>query len=393
MRTAIFFMESLRRLSGDDLNLYQHPKVDDNTCTFALYGLTGRFGDGSGAVVGSPHLINKLTQETGNREAAWYRQEFLGAGESLFDIIWPRPTIEPEPPKVASKHFRTIDWVALRTEFKNPETVTIATKAGWLDDPHHGHLDCGNFILTWRDKPFIREIGSIPYDQKCFDDERWDYPQASSIGHNVVFVNGERQKSAKYKNTPWEEGVGGRVLDFRTAEDRDYVLMDPSGAYPGKELKGWRRHIVLDKPVVTVVIDEITCDPGDEIETRFQYDCELEVADTYALLKDSRGTMAVIPVVDAPFTITPKRVSYLPVKARANFTWIPCFGTVLDAPAEKTDIATIILPVKDGAEAAAVAASVTRETSSNGGMSLSFTSGGERREFRFAKTADGLILD
>ena len=125
---------------------------------------------------------------------------------------------------------------------RNPDTVTIATKAGLNDDPHHGHLDIGQVMVTWRDQYFLTDLGSGKYfyDEKYFDEARWQYPQASSAGHNVVFVNGELQLSAKLKDKPWVDGIGGKVLEFRPGDDRDYTLMDCTNAYPKKEMKGWR---------------------------------------------------------------------------------------------------------------------------------------------------------
>ena len=38
-------------------------------------------------------------------------------------------------------------------------------------------------------------------------------------------------------------------------------LLDPTDAYPKKELKKWRRHIILEKPAITVVLDEV---PGSD---------------------------------------------------------------------------------------------------------------------------------
>ncbi|MEL6926161.1 MAG: DUF4962 domain-containing protein, partial [Bacteroidota bacterium] len=81
MRTCIYFMEAMRRLSDDQYNLFEHPKVQKHPVDFALYGLTGYFGDGKGRVVGSTFLINKLTSETGNTDAAWYRANMMKQGK------------------------------------------------------------------------------------------------------------------------------------------------------------------------------------------------------------------------------------------------------------------------------------------------------------------------
>ena len=103
------------------------------------------------------------------------------------------------------------------------------------------------------------------YDEFYFNQDRWDYPFASSEGHNLIYVNGEQQIPAKLKDKPWKKGIGGNILDFRTSEKEDYVLMDPTNAYPGKELKKWRRNIVFEKPDIMLILDEVEAKTGSKI--------------------------------------------------------------------------------------------------------------------------------
>jgi len=392
MNSCMYFMEALRYTTNGKYNLYLHPRIKANPADFALYGLTGYFGDGSGAIVGTPYFLTRLVEETGDDEAAWYLQNFLGDGSTMWDILWPKTDRQGKEPRVKSKHFRTIDWAFMRSGFKDPESVTIACKAGLNDDPHHGHLDIGQFMVTWRDQYFITDLGSGKYfyDEKYFDEIRWDYPQASSKGHNVVFVNGEEQICAKYKDQPWQDGIGGKILDFRTSDARDYVLMDPTNAYPGKELKGWRRHIVLDKPVVTVVLDEVSSARGAEIEARFHSEAGQEAHDNFMLLKGKKGTMAVIPVMENAFTLREGKHPYLPVRKDAKFQWIPYFGIVTKAKSDNTRIVSVIVPVEDADEAAEIARSAS--TSDSGETTLTFRYRGKEMAYRFDGEDEGLVL-
>ncbi|MFC1550962.1 heparinase II/III family protein [Candidatus Latescibacterota bacterium] len=389
-----FFMESLKRATKGKYNLFEHPHVKNNPATFLLYGTTAGFGDGSPGIHGSTSLLNKLTEETNDGTAAYYRNTFLGSGRDKFDIIWPRSTVKPVEPKIKSKHFRSIDWVVMGSNFINePETVIVACKAGMNDDPHHGHLECGQFVLDWRGHAFIKDHGAaFPYDEKYFDQERFDYIHVSSLGHNVVLVNGEVQLCAKYKDQPWQEGIGGKVLEFRTGENRDYTLMDPTNAYPGDELKGWRRHIILEKPSITVILDEITSNKGAEIETRFHPGTETDIKDDFVLLNGKNGTMALIPVVDTDFKIRSSRHAFLPLKKEVSLKWIPYFGTMVSAQKEKTIIATVILPVNDQADAQKISSSIMRTKDRSGSLSLSFIKDGTPYTYTFSDTKEGLIL-
>jgi len=378
---SVFFADALNRLTHSKYNLFENERLKNNPATFALYiSLPGNkslnFEDSHGdKLPGDTYLIDKLAAETNSKVAMWYRDELFGAGTDIFDIIWSKPTIEAMPPQNASRLFRTINWWVMRSDFKNPENVVVAGKAGKNDDPHHGHLDIGHFVVYWQNEYFIRDLGSGAYDEKYFDDMRWNYPQASSEGHNVIFVNGEKQLPGKLRKQPYNYNVGGEVLDFRTSEKQDYVLMDPTNAYPKQELKSWRRHIVLDKPVVTVVLDEIESSPDSEIRVRFHPGVDYEKNDRFVLLKGEKGKMALIPVMLQNFDIEPGRHACQFINATSEFHWAGYFDTVIHSKSDKTLVGTIILPVKDAGEAGRIASSARMKTDASGNVSVSFSNG------------------
>ena len=395
--TSTFFADALKRITNGKYNLFKNERLKNNPLTFPLYitlqpGTCLNFEDSPSETLGETYFVNKLTTETGDKRGAYYRKEFLGDGDDPFDIIWPRPDIKPEAPQNPSIHFRSIDWWVMRSEFKNPDDVVVAGKAGMNTDPHHGHLDIGQFVVQWKNQFYISELGRMFYDEKYFDQARWDYPFASSVGHNVIFVNSEKQIPAKLKNKPWDYNIGGKVLDFRTSPKRDYVLMDPSNAYPKKELKSWRRHVVLEKPLITVVLDEVESAKGAEIEARFHTECQEENHNNYVLLKGKEGMMALIPVSDSKFEIREGKHPIQPVNGRIDFKWDPYFGTVVKAANEHTIISTIILPVNDDDEAQNIVKSIEHTTDKNGNIILAFTKSGEKHSFEYNPTKTGLLL-
>ncbi len=396
--TSAFFADALKRMTSNSFNLFENERLKNNPVTFPVYiSVPGKgslnFEDSPGGRMGTSSFINKLATETKSGMTAWYRNEFYNAGGDLFDIIWPRSTAKPTPPEKSSIHFRTIDWWVMRSDFKNTENVLVAGKAGLNDDPHHGHLDIGQFIVNWRGDYFITDIGSGSYDEKYFDDARWDYPQASSLGHNVVFVNGEKQLPGKMRKQPYNFNIGGKVLKFSTSEQSDYVVMDPTNAYPGVEMKGWRRHVTLEKPVITVVVDEIKSAPGAEIEVRFHPGVQAEIKGNYTLLTGKSGKMALIPVVSQEFTIREGMHACNPVNATRPFFWVNYFGTVVKADKDKTLIATIIVPITDDNEAQQVTKSVTKNVDAAGNYTISFKQGGKDYKYLYKNGKDGLLLE
>ncbi len=409
VHTSTFFADALKRASNGKYNLFKNERLSNNTVNFPIFiSVPGRgilnFEDSGAGRLGSTHLINKLAAETGNPEVMWYRENFY-KGESsashysradiVFDIIWPVPDIKARAPETTSKHFRTINWWTMRSNFFDTSKLFVAGKAGKNDDPHHGHLDIGQFTVYWHGKAYIRDIGSGSYDQEYFDDVRWDYPQASSVGHNVVFVNGEKQIPGKMRRQPWNYDVGGDVLDWRTSDTLDYVLMDPTKAYPGEHMKGWRRHVILDKDDdVVVVLDEVKSAKGAEVEVRFHAGVDREIVGDsgITMLKDTDGTMALIPVYSGNYVIRPGRHACQPVNATRNFFWVPYFGTVVSAPSTETVISHIAVPVDGEADAKAIAASASCTAESNGNMTVAFSKGGRNYSYTYEKQKDGLLL-
>ncbi|HPT21685.1 MAG TPA: heparinase II/III family protein [Bacteroidales bacterium] len=396
--TSVFFADALKRATNSKYNLFENERLKSNPSAFPVYiSVPGKgsvnFEDSPGGKMGESSMYNKLADETKDGLTAWFRNEFFEEGTDMFDIIWPKSSVKPEAPKNASRHFRTIDWWVMRSDFKNQDNVLVAGKAGKNDDPHHGHLDIGHFIVNWKGDYFITDIGSGAYDEKYFDDVRWDYPQASSLGHNVVFVNGEKQLPGKMRKQPYNYNIGGKVLKFTSSEKRDYVLMDPTNAYPGIEMKGWRRHIILEKPVITVVVDEVKSAPGSEIEVRFHPGVETKINGNYVLMTGKSGTMALIPVSDQEVAIREGKHASKPVNATIPLSWIKYFGTIVKANKDNTLIATIILPVNDDNEAQTICRSISKSVDAKGDFRLSFTKGDKEYKYVYNKEKDGLCLE
>jgi hypothetical protein len=375
------FIDALKRTTGGAVNLFKHRALAQHPLDFALFGLTGGFGDGSGAPVGESPLVNKLTQESGDGHAAWYAANFIRPHREIFDLLWPAPTVSPEKPTDGSKLFRSIDWAVLRKDF-DADSVTIATKAGMNDDPHHGHLDCGTFNLTWQNLTFIGEVPRSPYDEQYFGAMRWGYIEARTSGHNCVLVNGEEQICAKLKDQPWREGIGGHITFFASEPQWAGVAMDPTHAYPGKELQGWNRWIVLDKDTnVVVVLDKVRCAPGATIEVRFHPGVEADVRKDHVLLRAAlrsaseesprarrnpsvanrerlapragavqlgaratRGDLELMPLGTGDVTIVQGEQPDLPITEEPQLAWVPYFSEVLKAPAADNVIASVFCP-------------------------------------------------
>ncbi|MBU2950942.1 heparinase II/III family protein [Tamlana agarivorans] len=398
---AILYGEPLKRLTNNKYSLLDHPRIQKEGVSFFLWSLLPpdqkvNFGDTSNRITRNSAIFNALADQTKSPEAAWYANKINNLSKHNFwDIIFPETTVKPVQPVIKSRHFRSIDYVVMRSSFTDLETVTLVTKAGRHTDPHHGHLDCGDWGVHWRGESYIRGIGNIPYDEKSFDDARWTYPQAGSQGQNVIFVNGEEQIPGKWRGEPMDEGIGGDVLEYNYSDTREYVLMDGTNAYPKKELKLWRRHLILDKPLVSVVLDEIECAKGALIENRIHPIGAIEISDDhdFLLLKGEKGMMALIIITNDTFNYVQGNHAYLPLQKSAKLNKIPYVDAELITSGEKTTMLTIVVPVETPLEAKAISQSVTRKIGKDGALNFSFLVKNKNHNYHFKSTSLGLVLN
>ncbi len=382
---SVRFIDALKRLTGGKVNLFQHRALATHPVDFGLYGLTGAFGDGAGTPVGESFVLNKLVQEANDGTGAWYIKNFVRSRDEILDLIWGPTTVAPVKPTETSRLFRSIDWAVLRRDF-NADSVTIATKAGMNDDPHHGHLDVGTVNLTWQNLTFVGEVPRTPYDEKYFGAERWQYLEARTSGHNVVLVNGEEQLEAKLKDQPWREGIGGHITHYASEPAFAAVVMDNTRAYAGEQLKGWSRSIALDKANnVVVILDRVRCAPGAEIEVRFHPGVEFELKHNAVTLHPTprtveepraraqqranpsteqrernqprggavqlggrgatRGDLEMLSfAANGEANVIQGRQPDMPMTREENLTWIPYFSTVMKASAPENVIVTVFHP-------------------------------------------------
>ncbi len=410
LHESVEFMDALKRATRGRYDLFRHSKIAEHPIRFLLYAQTASFGDSDGSPSEAPSMVNKLVAETQDNEGAWYRKTFLREGSSIYDILWPTTDVSPIAPKTRSKHFRGIDWAILGTDFTSQDAMTVACKAGMNNDPHHGHLDCGSFILTWNGVPFIRDIGKMEYDEFYFNEDRYDYLYGSSVGHNVIHVNGETQDVAKKKNSPWKESVGGKIVEFRTSPTQDYVRIDATKAYPGKELKKWKRSIILAKPSVLLVVDEVGTATGADIRSRlfpaFSEDGEerrsrrnsgeiaLRDANTYATVSARGKTLAMIPaVLNAEVHVVAGEAPNMQVTKDAQVDWIPYWESQVMATSSTTMLATLFVPVETDADVETLARAMKVRQTEDGSVEVRADVSPKPMVWQFRPTNEGYVLN
>lgn len=371
---SFLFMDAIKRLSLGEFNLFHSPRLYANPVEFPLYTMYANFEDGKAGPTGEPWFINKLVAETKNPSAAFYLERFIEPyewEESYLELIWPKPDVTAIEPKEKSRLFRSIGWATLQSDFTSDSAFSITCKAGTNDDPHHGHLDNGHFILSYKGNNFIKDFGRPSYDDYYFAANRWDYVLASTRGHNVIMVNQEEQEMAKYKDQAWQEGVGGEISSFLVKDSSVYLSMDLTGAYPEKELKFWQRQILLEKPTLAIILDKVQAEKGSQIRSRIHPGGQVIVKNDYYLIKDSHEQLAVIPILNQAYQILQGNDMSMSLNINSRPEPIPYVDVFTEAKMGNTLLGMLVLPVESGIDPQEIFNSIQMEEGPNGEITLS----------------------
>ena len=374
MENAVLFATVLKNVSQNRVDMFDNPLLE-TTIQFPLYTFVPPqgsvpFADSYATLKperavyshGNYALYQKLAEEFNSSAAKWLGELFFDFDVSkrphdfdLYSTIWPAANVDPAVPSSQeshSKHFRTIDWVIMRASWENQSHPVLATKGGIHDDPHHGHLDSGQIAIAYQGEWYVKELGYMQPNGLGFWDYRRrfrDYPHANSLGHNVIFVNGEEQQ--------YGPEYFGKVLDFRTDDAQDYTVIDSTKAYPGRELKAWQRHVVYKKPYFFIVLDEVQAAEGSEIRARIHPGVPFELNPDHVFMRGESGRMLALPLLPQAFQLQQDRHPILAEGERAVFHWVPYYDLVTEAQENRTYIVNLFVPTHDNEEAERILAS------------------------------------
>lgn len=380
------FVNGLKNLSAGKYNLYNNSRIMSNPMDFPLYTMYANFGDGSKGPVGNTWFTHMMVNETQNSTAAYYLKRFmepLNREATFWELIFQKPDVIPLEPETKSKHFRTIGWAVMQSDFTSDTSMSIACKAGSNEDPHHGHLDVGTFIVSYNDHNFICDPRRGRYGTAYFGAQRWEFTNANTRGHNVIRVNSEEQVSAKLKDEPWKKGVGGQITNFESTPAYDQVSMDLSPAYPGQELKSWKRQILLEKPKVALVVDKVEAEQGAEIQSRIHPDGNYKLADNYVIIEHEKKALAVFPFGTGPFELVSGKDPSFPESKDAVQEWIPYIDVLTKAKSDGDILGMVILALDENYQLGETIESLSFEPNSSGILQLSFTAGGKSYRYQF----------
>jgi len=213
-------------------------------------GSVANFGDNGGPEGCPPSLLGlarAVMKTDESPEAAWYLQRAGVVGEEIEELAEP-PTDLP-----LARHFRSINWVAMRTGWGQQDAL-LALREGFA--AHHNHEDQSSVILAFGRQWLLNDPGYQIYDQpypperqmtETIIKNRHAYT-AGSFGHNTILVDGKPQIARDATISRFAQTVALSV-----------AVGDASECY-GPSVQRYLRHVVSVPPDYYVVFDEVVTD-------------------------------------------------------------------------------------------------------------------------------------
>ena len=153
------------------------------------------------------------------------RRDFFSLSRQALRAPTDPNTASQESPEQPDVYFPDYGAIVARGTDNQGNHWELAAKAGHNDE-HHNHNDCGSWLLNVNGHPACLEIGAPEYTHDFFNEGRYTFLAARSLGHSVPYVNGHEQAAGRE--------FAATVLETRIGEDRVEWRIDLSKAYPSE---------------------------------------------------------------------------------------------------------------------------------------------------------------
>ncbi|MCF7847687.1 MAG: DUF4962 domain-containing protein [Kiritimatiellales bacterium] len=302
--------ESLRHATGVDL--WQRPfyrKVRN----FFMYAISplgdiAPFGDientparGRGGSIRS--LLSFHANRYKDSTVRWWIDQFKSKDGSVAKatgtpaLILP-DTVEPVCPESLANDaaFFGVGWALLHSDITHPaKDLMVSFKCSPYGCVSHSHADQNSFAIMKGGASLAIPAGErYPTHGSPFHTK---YVQ-QTMAHNAVLVNGEGQIRR-------DGSRGGELADFKTTPHMGYALGDAANCF-GAPVKKNRRHVLLIRPSLVLVVDDLAADGPAEFQwllhghNRFSLD---EPAQTIVSRKGTEA-MTVTLITDGGFSLS-----------------------------------------------------------------------------------------
>jgi len=167
---------------------------------------------------------------------------------ALPGLILPQ-AVEPIPPEglCPDAVFRGVGWAVLHSDLAHPDDdLTVALKSSPFGGVSHSYADQNCFAVLMGGRALARPGGTrYPQHGTPFHTR---YTQ-QTVAQNGILVDGQGQINRS-------AAANGRIVAFESKPHIGYVCGDAAAAY-GERLSRFRRHVVLIRPSLVCIVDEL----------------------------------------------------------------------------------------------------------------------------------------
>jgi len=292
---VVFLADLLAKVTKGRLDLLEDSRIEA-AASFPVWTYMPprscvNFEDTSGTPSAYPEVLARFAERYRNPVIMWYIQRLedqgLLGGGSLRDLLWPPPSdLQPSSPESweTAKWYRRIGVIITRSSWIDPDAAVLAVKAGHNAEPHN-HLDVGQFIYHRYGHSYICDLGVGVYDRDYFGLKRYENPVCGAEGHNLVFIDGRSQ-------VPGRE-YEGKIVEYCRETDWERIVLNLTAAYPSEVLSKAVRTLYFLKPDGLVLIDEVKCREGAEVELRLHANGDVRLSTCGAVISAEKGSVLV----------------------------------------------------------------------------------------------------
>lgn len=167
--------------------------------------------------------------------------------------IFTRPVDTPKHldagPADHSRAFRDAGFVSIHSDLEHPaDDTALLARASKFGTASHQHADQGNFAVVSRGRGLISPSGYFGAHYGTGHHSQWT---KQTRAHNCILVNDEGQQANSH-------AAVGRIEFLRERVRWAATRLDLAAAYP--MLRSYARLLVMVRPGLILVLDDIACD-------------------------------------------------------------------------------------------------------------------------------------
>jgi hypothetical protein len=245
---------------------------------------SGGFGDCTTAFKSKncARLVSVLAAQAANPYWSWFAQEHgvkdFGGGYIGF-LRSSLPKIEAKKPDNLPQSivFRGVGQAYLNTDLTSAaNNIQIHFKSSPFGTVSHGYNSQNSFLLyVGGERLFLRSGRRDSYGTAHHKNWMWH-----TKSDNCITVNGESQ----LRHSPYG---AGRIVEFKTDSDFDYLVGDASQAYAA-HIKRFTRRILFVKPEVVVIWDSLEAPEPSTFEWRLHTGNAMKINGQHDILATNR---------------------------------------------------------------------------------------------------------